>query len=88
MTACTYRTLAIDHCGFHSKIIISTLKLTRGAATKLEWWLMAQVRYLTFLISFFRKYRTRAINRRSHLVATPLSLYAKKNFLCGFYVTI
>ena len=33
-------------------------------------------------------YRTRAINRRSRLIAAPLRLQAKKHFLFDFYVTI
>ena len=34
------------------------------------------------------KYRTRAINHRSRLVAAPLRNHAKKHFLCVFYVII
>ena len=37
---------------------------------------------------YVSKYRTRANNGRSRLVAAPLSSQAKMHFLLAFYVTI
>ena len=43
---------------------------------------------MPFGITLIFKYRNRATNRRSRLVAAPLDFQAKTLFLCVFYVVI
>ena len=38
--------------------------------------------------SYIHKYRNRANNGRSRLMAAPLTDHAKTHFLCAFYVVI
>ena len=58
-----------------------------------DWtWIQDKVTKERYLASdfekFAQKYRTRANNGRSQLVAAPLSSQAKMHFLLAFYVTI
>ena len=48
----------------------------------------AQVCYKFVPLKHQSTYRNRATNRRSRLVAAPLSFQAKTHFLCVFYVVI